>query len=192
MQGPSGSGKTSLLNILARVWEETSGELLVNGEPVSPSYHRVCGYVRQETVFFESLTVRETLQYTARLRLPASMSREDKVPAHPAAHTHLPPTHCAAARQFARVEEVLEELDLTEVADSRIGNAVTGGISGGERRRLSVAMELLYRPSVLLLDEPTSGACPCRDRTAPHLVPHAGPDRAQASTPPRQCASCAC
>lgn len=134
----------------------------MNGEHVTPSYHRVCGYVQQETVFFESLTVRETLQYTARLRLQASMSRKEKVPT---AQLHrrgaVARTH-ARPRQYARVEEVLEELDLLDVADSRIGNAVTGGISGGERRRLSVAMELLYRPSVLLLDEPTSGALASR------------------------------
>jgi ABC-type multidrug transport system ATPase subunit len=108
----------------------------VNGLPVDASYARLCGFATQEAPFLEFLTVQETLRYAALLRLPNSLS--------PAAKT-------------ARVDAVIRELDLDKCRHTFVGKQDgTGGISGGERRRLILAMELLYDPMVLLCDEPTS------------------------------------
>jgi ABC-type multidrug transport system ATPase subunit len=82
------------------------------------------------------LTVRETLRFAARLRLPGAMSAEEK---------------------NARVEEVIEELGLADVADTYIGNPQKRGISGGERKRVTIGIELITNPSMIFLDEPTSG-----------------------------------
>lgn len=135
--GPSGAGKSTLLDVLSMTRKTNfEGDLLVNGERPGAAFRRLCGYVAQDHAFLESLTVRETLRYASRLRLPSAMTLAEK---------------------YQRVEEVIAELDLQKCADSRIGSSTGGGISGGERRRLAVALELLYRPPMLLLDEPTSG-----------------------------------
>jgi len=86
--------------------------------------------------FIETLTVLETLTFAAKMRLPRSMSNKDKI---------------------ARVHSVMQELNLTHIKDTKVGGAVIRGISGGEKRRVTIAIELLSSPSVLLLDEPTSG-----------------------------------
>ncbi|PHH80458.1 hypothetical protein CDD80_1468 [Ophiocordyceps camponoti-rufipedis] len=136
--GGSGSGKTTLLNALAERtfssgWSQT-GTVTFNGEPgVTTVRH---AYVTQQDIFLPTLTVRETLQYAAELRLPAS------TPAH-ARHTV--------------VEEVIRELGLRDCADTRLGNSQHRGCSGGEKRRVSIGVQLLANPSVLFLDEPTTG-----------------------------------
>lgn len=81
-----------------------------------------------------TLTPRETLRFAAQMQLPSSISEE---------------------RKFKRVERILKQLDLLHVADSPIGTAFVRGISGGERRRVSVGVEMIRDPSVLFLDEPT-------------------------------------
>lgn len=95
----------------------------------------VVGYVDQTDILPGSSTVREALQFAARLKLPEHVSSEER---------------------DRRVEEVIHLLGLDKVADGRIGDDEKRGLSGGERRRLSIGLELIARPSVLFLDEPTS------------------------------------
>lgn len=131
--GPSGAGKTTLLSILAGVIhpQRISGDVLINGIPMNISrFRRISGYVSQEDTLFPLLTVKESLLYTARLRLGVTVHES-----------------------MALVFDLLKALGLDHVAETKIG----GGISGGERRRVSIGNELVHNPSVLLLDEPTSG-----------------------------------
>jgi ABC-type multidrug transport system ATPase subunit len=135
--GPSGAGKTTLLEILAgRIPScKVSGQVLVNNMPMDVNrFRRESGYVTQEDALFPSLTVRETLMYSALLRLPGGRK--------------------AAAM---RVAELMKELGLDTIADSRIGNGSDHGISGGERRRVSIGVDLVHDPAIILIDEPTSG-----------------------------------
>ncbi|KAG6499497.1 ABC transporter G family member 10-like [Zingiber officinale] len=136
--GPSGAGKTTLLSVLAGVIQpsKVSGEILVNGRPMDVSrFRRVSGFVTQDDALFPLLTVEESLAYSARLRLRATANTTAAV----------------------RVRELLKDLGLAHVASSRVGGGGTRGISGGERRRVSIGVELVHDPAVLLLDEPTSG-----------------------------------
>merc|ERR1719359_1601185 len=147
IMGPSGAGKSTMLNILAQRIPSHDGTVLVNGEAPTDSFKRVSGYVTQDTVYFESLTVREVLRYGAELSLPSvgkdSNGREVRM---------------STADKYGKVDKIIDMLDIGKCADSRIGNSAdSGGISGGERRRLAVAMELLCDPQLLFLDEPTSG-----------------------------------
>jgi len=135
--GASGSGKTTLLKCLAGVKDPSSGQVLVGADPVDLRLTDV-GYVPQTDVLHDRLTVRETLTYTARLRLPSDTSRAE----------------CAVA-----VEEVLEELRLGEHAETFVNR-----LSGGQRKRLSCGVELIGQPSMVLLDEPTSGLDPPLER----------------------------
>ncbi|KAI3735999.1 hypothetical protein L6452_15529 [Arctium lappa] len=135
--GPSGAGKTTLLEILAGVIPpcRVSGQVLVNDRPMNPNvFRRVSGYVTQEDLLFPLLTVEETLLYSARLRL-----------------------HGGLADARARVRDLLEELGLQHVAGERIGEGTHRGISSGEKRRVSIGVDLVHDPAVLLMDEPTSG-----------------------------------
>ncbi|CAM8999369.1 unnamed protein product [Rhodiola kirilowii] len=135
--GPSGAGKTTLLEILAGKvsTKALSGHVVVNNRPMDPKrFRRLSGYVTQEDALFPSLTVQETLMYSAFLRL--RVGKEE------------------AAR---RVKELIMELGLDHVASSRIGEGSNAGISGGERRRASIGVELVHDPGVILIDEPTSG-----------------------------------
>ncbi|KAI3744899.1 hypothetical protein L1987_57995 [Smallanthus sonchifolius] len=135
--GPSGAGKTTLLEILAGVIHPSrvSGHVVVNDRPMNPSFfRRVSGYVTQEDLLFPLLTVEETLLYSARLRL-----------------------HGGARDAKSRVSELLVELGLSHVAGERIGDGTRRGISGGEKRRVSIGVDLVHDPAVILMDEPTSG-----------------------------------
>lgn len=145
IMGPSGSGKTSLLNAMALRLKSTastryrpSGKLTFNGAQPSDSVIRsVCSYVCQDDdALLPSLTVRETLRFAAGLRLPPFMSKEEK---------------------DVRAEEVLFKMGLKDCADNLIGNELVKGISGGEKRRVTIAVQILTDPRILLLDEPTSG-----------------------------------
>lgn len=145
IMGPSGSGKTSLLNAMALRLRNSigtkyrpSGKLTFNGATPSDSVIRsVCSYVCQDDdALLPSLTVRETLRFAAGLRLPAFMSKEEK---------------------YRRAEEVLLKMGLKDCADNLIGSELIKGISGGEKRRVSIAVQVLTDPRILLLDEPTSG-----------------------------------
>ena len=139
LMGPSGSGKTSLLSILGFRTPKgatVAGDILFNGTPQTKRAKRQLGFVLQDDLLYESLTVAETLHFAAALRLPRTM---------------------APAAKRARVDEVIIALGLDKCRDTIIGGFFRRGISGGERKRVSVGHELLINPSVLLLDEPTSG-----------------------------------
>eukprot|EP00667_Euglena_gracilis_P002040 EG_transcript_2040 len=137
IMGASGSGKTTTLNVMACRIKPTSGELYLSGQPASgiKDVHRHIAYVMQDDILMESLTVQECLRFAASLKL-----------------SHLGP----AARE-ERIASVLEELGLSHVKDTIVGNTNQRGISGGERKRTAIAVELLSRPAILFLDEPTSG-----------------------------------
>ncbi|KAN0063089.1 FAD-dependent urate hydroxylase [Thecaphora frezii] len=145
--GASGAGKTTFLDLLARREKRgvASGTVLVNGRQMSDAdFKRVVGFVDQEDLLMETLTVYETVLYSALLRLPRDMSME--------------------AKKF-RTLETMQELGILGIKDSRIGGSgfTAGGskegrgISGGEKRRVSIACELVTSPSILFCDEPTSG-----------------------------------
>ncbi|KAL6556474.1 ABC transporter G member 14 [Orobanche gracilis] len=139
MLGPSGSGKTTLLTALGGrrlISGNLSGKITYNGHPFSGSIRRKTGFVAQDDVLYPHLTVFETLMFTALLRLPKSLSKEEKV---------------------AHADRVLVELGLTGCRDIMVGGALFRGISGGERKRVSIGQEMLINPSLILLDEPTSG-----------------------------------
>lgn len=137
--GPSGAGKSTLLEILAgRIRPGgAKNSILVNERPVNPSqFRRISGYVTQEDALLPFLTVKETLMYSARFRLPASVSKLEKE---------------------AKVEALISELGLAHVSSNRIGDESIRGVSGGERRRVSIGVDVIHDPAVLFLDEPTSG-----------------------------------
>ncbi|GAA6233786.1 ATP-binding cassette sub-family G member 2-like [Lates japonicus] len=136
--GPTGSGKSSFLDILAARKDPSglSGEVLIDGAPQPPNFKCLSGYVVQEDVVMGTLTVRENLRFSAALRLPSSVPQSEKE---------------------ARVNHLIKELGLTKVANSKVGTQMTRGISGGERKRTNIGMELIIDPSVLFLDEPTTG-----------------------------------
>jgi ABC-type multidrug transport system ATPase subunit len=132
--GPSGAGKTTLLSLLAGSADPArvaAGEVLVNGRRMDAArFRRVSGYVPQDDALFPALTVEESLAYSARLRLRSA----------------------GRAAAEARARELMDELGLRHVAGTRVGS-----VSGGERRRVSIGLDLVHDPAVLLLDEPTSG-----------------------------------
>ncbi|WKA12186.1 hypothetical protein VitviT2T_029602 [Vitis vinifera] len=137
MLGPSGSGKTTLLTALGgRLGGRLNGSITYNGKPFSNRMKRSTGFVTQDDVLYPHLTVTETLVFTALLRLPNTISKEDKV---------------------RHAEAVITQLGLTKCKDSIIGNPFLRGVSGGERKRVSIGQEMLINPSLLFLDEPTSG-----------------------------------
>jgi ABC-type multidrug transport system ATPase subunit/pSer/pThr/pTyr-binding forkhead associated (FHA) protein len=139
LMGPSGAGKTTLMNALNGYVPPTKGIVLLNGQDLYRHYDQfrsVLGYVPQDDVMHRDLTVGQALYYSARLRLPSDYTAAD-------------------IRQ--RIDTVLEQLGLTGTEDVLIGSAERKGISGGQRRRVNLAMELLTDPLVLFLDEPTSG-----------------------------------
>ncbi|MBA0734380.1 hypothetical protein Gogos_018294 [Gossypium gossypioides] len=140
VMGPSGSGKTTLLNVLASQILASprlalSGLLELNGKPSSTKAYKFA-YVRQEDLFFSQLTVRETLSLAAELQLPEISSIEER---------------------DEYVNNLLFKLGLVSCADSIIGDAKVRGISGGEKKRLSLGCELIASPSVIFADEPTTG-----------------------------------
>ncbi|KAK1311236.1 ABC transporter G family member 5 [Acorus calamus] len=135
--GPSGAGKSTLLEILAgRLAPSLGSEILVDCRPVDrPAFCRSSGFVAQRDTLFPLLTVRETLAFSAELRL------------------RLPPSELRT-----RVDALLRELGLSGVACARVGDGRrVRGISGGERQRVSIGVEAIHDPRVLVLDEPTSG-----------------------------------
>ncbi|KAG5628626.1 hypothetical protein H5410_000343 [Solanum commersonii] len=137
MMGPSGSGKTTLLSLLGgRVKEPTGGSITYNEQPYSKHLKSRIGFVTQDDILFPHLTVRETLTYAARLRLPKKLTKEEKQ---------------------KRAIDVIYELGLERCQDTMIGGSFVRGVSGGERKRVCIGNEIIINPSLLFLDEPTSG-----------------------------------
>uniref|UniRef100_J3LK60 ABC transporter domain-containing protein n=2 Tax=Oryza brachyantha TaxID=4533 RepID=J3LK60_ORYBR len=139
LMGPSGSGKTTLLSILGgRVTGAGAVEGCVsyNDEPYGKSLKRRIGFVTQDDVLFTHLTVKETLTYAALLRLPRTMTRQQKE---------------------ERTMDIIYELGLERCQDTMIGGSFVRGVSGGERKRVCIGNEIIVNPSLLFLDEPTSG-----------------------------------
>lgn len=140
IMGGSGAGKSTLLNTLAgRLDPSTilSGDVLIDGKERSAnSWRSLCAYVEQDDLLYDSLTVFETLLYSAKLRLPSSITLKEKID---------------------RVNAVILQLGLDGCRDTRIGSPEKRGISGGERKRVSIGIEMVTNPDILFLDEPTSG-----------------------------------
>ncbi|WAQ81529.1 hypothetical protein PtA15_1A871 [Puccinia triticina] len=135
--GPSGAGKSTFLDVLAG--QQKSGKVCGRRNiflPSEPEEPIVVGFVDQSDILPPTSTVREALMFSARLKLPEHVSHEERK---------------------RRVQEVVDLLGLSNVVHSPIGDDEKRGLSGGERRRLSIGLELIARPSVLFLDEPTSG-----------------------------------
>jgi len=139
--GPSGAGKSTMLKALTGSQQATEGEVYYDGRDLYDNFqdlrHRI-GVVPQDDVVHRQLTVRQALRFAAELRFPDDLDSE---------------------LRNQRVDEVMEELELTNHAGTRVDR-----LSGGQRKRTSVALELLTRPSLLFLDEPTSGLDPGLDK----------------------------
>uniref|UniRef100_A0A5B7BG54 Putative ABC transporter G family member 22-like n=1 Tax=Davidia involucrata TaxID=16924 RepID=A0A5B7BG54_DAVIN len=136
LMGPSGGGKTTLLNLLSGRVKINSGTITYNDQPYTKLLKQRIGFVLQDDIVFPHLTVKETLTYAALLRLPNTLSKEQKK---------------------ERAMNVLSELGLERCQNTIIGGAFVRGISGGERKRVCIGNEILLNPSLLFLDEPTSG-----------------------------------
>lgn len=138
--GPSGAGKSTLLGVLTGRTKPNSGQIAIGGVDLHTQFQslsRQIGSVPQADILHTRLTVRQALMYGAKLRLPNDTSKEERE---------------------LRVNEVMEQLELTERADLRIDR-----LSGGQRKRASIGLELLTSPHLLVLDEPTSGLDPGLD-----------------------------
>ncbi|KAL3657564.1 hypothetical protein V7S43_017531 [Phytophthora oleae] len=139
IMGPSGSGKTTLVDLLAdRISSGlVTGTIELNGtDRVTKTFRAVTSYVAQEDTLLGSFTVVETMKMAARLSLPNSVVMTDI---------------------HSRVESVMDAMGLGACSNTLVGDIFRKGLSGGQKRRLSIAIELLSNPSILILDEPTSG-----------------------------------
>ncbi|KAF8404629.1 hypothetical protein HHK36_009517 [Tetracentron sinense] len=138
IMGPSGCGKSTLLDALAgRLGSNTrqSGEILINGRKQRLAFG-TSAYVTQDDTLMTTLTVKEAVYYSAQLQLPESMSRSEKK---------------------ERAEITIREMGLQDAMNTRIGGWNIKGLSGGQKRRVTICIEILKRPKLLFLDEPTSG-----------------------------------
>lgn len=145
--GPSGAGKSTLLGALTGQRPADHGTVLYDGRDLYRDYAELrqrIGLVPQDDILHAQLTVRAALTYAAELRFPQDTAK---------------------AERQARVEEVIDELGLRQRADLPVHS-----LSGGQRKRVSVALELLTKPSLLFLDEPTSGLDPGMDRSVMHML----------------------
>ncbi|XP_050283779.1 ABC transporter G family member 23 [Quercus robur] len=138
--GPSGTGKSTLLQVISgRVKEKyfDPKTISINDQRMSSpaQLRKICGFVAQEDNLLPLLTVKETLMFGAKFRLKEMNAKEREL----------------------RVESLMQELGLLHVADSFVGDEENRGISGGERKRVSIGVDMIHDPPILLLDEPTSG-----------------------------------
>ncbi|XP_071734555.1 ABC transporter G family member 6-like [Rutidosis leptorrhynchoides] len=146
--GASGSGKSTLIDALAnRIAKgRLKGQITLNGEPLESDLLKVISaYVMQDDLLFPMLTVEETLMFSAEFRLPRSLSK---------------------AKKKQRVQALIDQLGLRSAANTVIGDEGHRGVSGGERRRVSIGIDIIHDPIILFLDEPTSGL----DSTSAYMV----------------------
>ncbi|KAJ3110662.1 hypothetical protein HDU96_006373 [Phlyctochytrium bullatum] len=137
IMGPSGAGKTTFMNVLMGKVRRTGGDLWINGvQAEMQAFKKIIGYVPQEDVMLRELTVRENVYHSARCRLPQTWGKKEVE---------------------ACVDAVLEALGLAHVKHTEIGDEMTRGVSGGQRKRVNIGMELASTPLSIFLDEPTSG-----------------------------------
>ncbi|GFR92490.1 ATP-binding cassette sub-family G member 2-like [Elysia marginata] len=115
---------------------QCSGQVLMDGKPRPRDFKTTVGYVTQDDVMMSTLTVRENISFSASLRLSSSFDWQAK---------------------RKRVDDVITELGLEKCADTKIGDDEARGVSGGERKRCNIGMEMIISPPVLFLDEPTTG-----------------------------------
>ncbi|QDI71869.1 ABC transporter ATP-binding protein [Streptomyces calvus] len=145
--GPSGSGKSTLLKALTGYRPANQGEVLYDNRNLYKQFAELrqrIGLVPQDDILHKELTVKKALKYAAKLRFPSDTT---------------------AAERDARIDEVLRELKLDIHKDKKVTS-----LSGGQRKRVSVALELLTKPSLIFLDEPTSGLDPGMDRDVMQLL----------------------
>ncbi|GAA3842552.1 FHA domain-containing protein [Streptomyces phyllanthi] len=145
--GPSGSGKSTLLKALTGYRPANQGDVLYDNRNLYKQFAELrqrIGLVPQDDILHKELTVKKALKYAAKLRFPADTT---------------------AAERDARIDEVLRELKLDIHKDKKVTS-----LSGGQRKRVSVALELLTKPSLIFLDEPTSGLDPGMDRDVMQLL----------------------
>ncbi len=139
LMGPSGAGKTTLLTVLNGYLRPTTGEVRINGENLYSIYDALrgsIGYVPQDDIVHPELTVFEAIKYSAQFRLPPDYSAEEI---------------------DRRVEQTIKDLGLESVKNLQIGKPERKVLSGGQRKRVNIALELVTDPALMFLDEPTSG-----------------------------------
>eukprot|EP00834_Sanchytrium_tribonematis_P000309 NODE_6_length_70510_cov_1.054395.p14 type:complete len:455 gc:universal NODE_6_length_70510_cov_1.054395:46270-44906(-) len=139
IMGSSGAGKSTLLNILAGRFDQgdIDGQILINGLPRDPLlFMRQIAYVEQDDLLFSMMTVKETVSFSAQLRLPSSVTK---------------------AKKLQNTADTIQQLGLSQCQNTKIGSSLKRGVSGGERKRASIAVEVVTDPKILFLDEPTSG-----------------------------------
>ncbi|KAI9142521.1 hypothetical protein BKA69DRAFT_257292 [Paraphysoderma sedebokerense] len=137
VMGPSGSGKTTFISVLTGKVKRTGGRIWINGKEQNLDvYRKLIGFVPQDDIMLRELTVRDILLHSARMRLPKNWSDEDKT---------------------TKVLSIIDSLGLGTVMNNVIGTEEERGISGGQRKRVNIGIELVSSPSVLICDEPTSG-----------------------------------
>lgn len=131
--GASGAGKSTLLDLLADRKRSgvASGYILMDGQPRTPWFNRSSAYVLQNDLHIATLTVIETVRFAARVRMPEGTSE---------------------AQREARVQLLLSLMTLSHVSNSRVGDSMNRGISGGEAKRLSIAVEMVSLPGLIFLD----------------------------------------
>jgi ABC-type multidrug transport system ATPase subunit len=147
--GPTGSGKSTLLDALANriARESLKGSITLNGEKLKSGtlLKVISAYVMQDDLLYSMLTVEETLMFAAEFKLPRTLSKKQKID---------------------RVQSLIDQLGLRRAANTIVGDVGHRGISGGERRRVSIGVDIVHDPIILFLDEPISGL----DSTSAYLV----------------------
>mmetsp|Transcript_17742 Transcript_17742/g.34989 ORF Transcript_17742/g.34989 Transcript_17742/m.34989 type:complete len:669 (-) Transcript_17742:275-2281(-) len=132
LMGPSGAGKSSLLSTL----QNGNEAMFLNGQPLPKQYSQMVCVIPQADILFPALTPRQALRYAAVLKLPENTSKEEVEEV---------------------VDRLIKDLNLTKCKDTPVGDENRRGVSGGERKRVSIGTELVVNPSILLVDEPSSG-----------------------------------
>ncbi|MCF0208420.1 MAG: ATP-binding cassette domain-containing protein, partial [Bacteroidaceae bacterium] len=151
IMGGSGAGKSTMMGILSGSHKPTSGSIAINGEELYDNVERLkpyIGFVPQDDLLIAELTVYQNLLYTARFCYDSLSEQE----------------------LDARIIKTLQDLDLIAIKDLRVGSALNKSISGGQRKRLNIALELIREPQILFLDEPTSGLSSSDSEKVIHLL----------------------